>query len=431
MAPPRFRTRLFLTLLLFAVLPAAAFTLVWTTTLSTALPLLSGSAAWDRVATSGERALTAARREPLSPATRAALAAHEQELTASVTEARRYRYLALRAVPLIIAVAAGGLIVLAVLASRVAGHLARQLSRPLDELVGWTDRIARALPVPVGPPRRGAPEFAVLRTRMRAMAADLETGRARALEAERLRAFRETARQVAHELKNPLTPIRLAVARLKRDAPPELHDTVDVLATESTRLEDMARSFSQFGRLPEGPPADVDIGEMVSYMAKATVPPLIPISVTIDEGTPLVRGHYDALARAFSNVLLNACDACNTSPGGGGGGGTIAVRIGPTTIRDQASGARIPAVALRVQDTGSGIPAEQLAHIWEPYVTHKPGGTGLGLAITRQTVEAHGGEVAVSSAVGRGTEVVLTIPVAPPEAVAASTGPAVTAFASR
>ena len=316
MAPPRFRTRLFLTLLLFAVLPAAAFTLVWTTTLSTALPLLSGSAAWDSVAASGERALTAARRESLSPATRAALSAHEQELATSVTEARRYRYLALRAVPLIIAAAAGGLAILAVLASRVAGHLARQLSRPLDELVGWTDRIARALPLPAGPPRRGAPEFAVLRTRMRTMAADLDTGRARALEAERLRAFRETARQVAHELKNPLTPIRLAVARLKRDAPPELRDAVDVLATESARLEDMARSFSQFGRLPEGPAADVDIGEMVRYMAKATVPPHIPIGVEIDETTPLVHGHYDALARAFSNVLLNACDACSGSGGG-------------------------------------------------------------------------------------------------------------------
>jgi signal transduction histidine kinase len=406
MAPPRFRTRLLWTLLLFAVLPAAVFTVVWTTTLSKALPLLSGSAAWDRVAATGERALTAARQEPLSADARAALTAHEQELDASVTEARRYRYLAMRAIPIIFAAAIGGLALLAVLASKVAGHLSRQLSRPLDELVGWTDRIARALPVPEGPPRRGAPEFAVLRTRMRTMAADLDAGRARALEAERLRAFRETARQVAHELKNPLTPIRLAVARLNRDAPPELHDTVEVLATESARLEEMARSFSQFGRLPEGPAADVDLGEMTRYMAKATVPPQIPVAVEVDDSTPLVRGHYDALARAFSNVLLNASDACS-------GGGTITVRVRPTTIDDGARGSGIAAVELRVHDTGSGIPADRLAHIWEPYVTHKPGGTGLGLAITRQTIEAHGGRVAVRSSVGVGTDVMLTIPVAP------------------
>ena len=88
---------------------------------------------------------------------------------------------------------------------------------------------------------------------MREMAGELELGRARALEAERAAALRESARQVAHELKNPLTPIRFAVARLRRDAPPELAETVDVLAIESQRLEEMARSFAQFGRLPEGP----------------------------------------------------------------------------------------------------------------------------------------------------------------------------------
>lgn len=153
MAPPRFRTRLFVTLSLFAVVPSAVLTLLWATTLSTALPLLSGSAAWERVAATGERAIAAARSEPLSPAARAAMAAHEQELTVSVTDAHRYRYMAVRSVPIVLAVAGGALIVLAVVASRVAGHLARQLSRPLDELVGWTDRIARALPLPpVHPP---------------------------------------------------------------------------------------------------------------------------------------------------------------------------------------------------------------------------------------------------------------------------------------
>lgn len=406
MAPPRFRTRLFVTLFLFAVVPSAVLTLVWATTLSTALPLLSGSAAWDRIAATGERAFAASRGESLTPGARAALTAHEQELAVSVTQARRYRYLAVRAVPIVVAVAAGALAVLAVVASRVAGHLARQLSRPLDELVGWTDRIARALPLPAGPPTRGAPEFAVLRHRMRAMAADLDTGRARALEAERLRAFRETARQVAHELKNPLTPIRLAVARLQRDPPPALRDTVEVLATESARLEDMARSFSQFGRLPEGPAADVDLGEMARYVAKATIPPQIPISVEVDAATPLIRGHYDALARALTNVLLNAVDACAA-------GGSITLRVGPTASlpTPNGDGGSMPTVGIVVRDTGAGIEARHLPHIWEPYVTHKPGGTGLGMAIARQTIEAHQGTAEVRSVPGEGTEVRFTLPV--------------------
>ena len=91
---------------------------------------------------------------------------------------------------------------------------------------------------------------------MREMASELELGRARALEAERAATLRESARQVAHELKNPLTPIRFAVDRLRRDAdriPPELAETIEVLAIESARLEEMARSFAQFGRLHRRP----------------------------------------------------------------------------------------------------------------------------------------------------------------------------------
>jgi len=228
---------------------------------------------------------------------------------------------------------------------------------------------------------------------MRAMAADLEAGRARALEAERLRAFRETARQVAHELKNPLTPIRLAVLRLQREAPAALAETVDVLSVESARLEAMARSFAQFGRLPEGPAADIDVGEMVRYVAKSTVPPHVPLTLDVDDALPLVRGHHDALARALSNILLNAVDACTPT-------GTI------TVSASRMNGA----VRIAVRDTGSGIPPEHLARIWEPYVTHKPGGTGLGLAIARQTVLAHQGTVDAWSAPGAGTEIRLTLP---------------------
>lgn len=391
---------------LFAVIPAAVLTVMWAGTLSTALPLLSGSGAWDRVAASGERAIAAVRQAPLTAAQRAIVTAHEQELASSVTEARRYQYLARRATPIVAAVAVGAVVVLAIVASRVAGHLARQMSRPLDEIVGWTDRIARADPLPAGPPPRGAPEFDVLRRRMRTMAADLDAGRARALEAERLRAFRETARQVAHELKNPLTPIQLAVARLERAAPelaPDLADTIAVLAIETTRLNGMARSFAQFGRLPEGPAADVDLGELVRYAARTSVPSTIPISVEVDADLPLVRGHHDALARALSNVLLNAVDACVHRDARDA---RIAIRVHRTGTP------AAPAVAIAVRDSGTGIAPDALAHIWEPYVTNKPGGTGLGLAIARQTILAHDGTVDAWSTLGAGTEIRFTLPLA-------------------
>jgi signal transduction histidine kinase len=298
------------------------------------------------------------------------------------------------------------ILLLGIGASRVAGHLSRNLSRPLQELIGWTELIGRGKPLPDTKPRRGAPEFEVLRTSMQAMSAELETGRSKALEAERAATLRESARQVAHELKNPLTPIRFAVDRLRRDAPPHLAETVEVLAIESQRLEDMARSFAQFGRLPEGPRADVDLGELARYTARATVPPHVRVDVTVGDDVPMVKGHHDALARALSNVMLNAVDACRgASQAPTADEPRVAVRVGRVLAGGRA------AVEIAVADTGCGIPKEQLARIWEPYVTTKPGGTGLGLAIARQTVLAHDGEVSAESTPGRGTEIRFVLPV--------------------
>jgi signal transduction histidine kinase len=244
---------------------------------------------------------------------------------------------------------------------------------------------------------------------MRHMSSELELGRARALEAERSAALRETARQVAHELKNPLTPIRFAVERLRRDAPPHLAETVDVLAVESQRLEELARSFAQFGRLPEGPRADVDLGELARYTARATVPDTIGVEVDVADDVPMIVGHHDALGRALSNVMLNAVDACRSVVNGNGHGRPgVTVRV--RRVRpDGLPGAE--AVEIAVSDTGCGIPRDQLARIWEPYVTHKPGGTGLGLAIARQTVLAHDGIVGAESTVGMGTSIRFVLPV--------------------
>ena len=393
-----FRPRLFLILLLFAVLPSIILTFVWAGAISAWLPVVSASAAWDSVAVTGERAIAAARSAPLDRGQREVLRAHERELRTSVIQARRLQYLAERAVPVVVLFALALALMLALVASRVAGHLSRQLSRPLAEVVDWAGRIGRGEALPIGPPRKGAPEFEMLRQRMRRMARELEHGRERALVAEREAAFRETARRVAHELKNPLTPIRFAVERLRREAPPELAETIEVLAVESQRLEKMARSFTQFGRLPEGPAAAVDVGELVRYTAKSTVPDNVPLEVRVEEGVPMVQGHYDALARALSNVLINAVDACRD-------GGSVAVRVGRLAQHGRE------AVQISVDDTGCGMLPEQLDHIWEPYVTHKPGGTGLGLAIARQTVLAHDGTVEATSEVGRGTRVSFTLPV--------------------
>jgi len=394
----RFRTRLFAILSLFALVPAALVTVLWGVTVGSALPLVTGRAGWDSVAATGRRAIAAADSAPLTRSQRALFQAHERELTASLEQAERFNYLVRRGAEAVLLSSIVALAAIGFGASRVAGHLSRQLSRPIDELVAWTEMIRRGEPLPPAPNRRGAPEFEILRQRLRMAAVALDLGRQRAVEAERLRAFRESARQVAHELKNPLTPIRFAIDRLRRGTPPELSETLEVLATETERLERTARSFAQFGRLPEGPPSEIDVGEMVRYAATTTVPQTMKLRLEVAEGLPMILGFHDALAGAVANVLLNAVDACN-------GCGTVSVSVSETTLQQQA------AVRIVVADDGPGIPTTQLQRIWEPYVTNTAGGTGLGLAIARQAIWAHDGVVAAESQPGTGTQIQFVLPV--------------------
>ena len=394
----RYRTRLIVILSLFAIVPAALMTLIWGGTVSSTLSLVSGRGAWESVASSGQKAIAAVKSAPLSRAQEQLLDAHERELNTSLEQARRYSFIASRSGRVVVVVGIFYLLLLGFISGRVAGHLSRQMSRPLDEIVKWTARIGHgeSLPPRDAPVARGAPEFAMLRERMRDMADAIDAGRKRAAEAERLRAYRESARRVAHELKNPLTPIRFAIARLNRADVPELRESVDVLETETERLERIARAFAEFGRLPEGPSAEIDIAELVRYSA-SSVPPGIAVSVNAESDLPHVIGHHDALAGALSNVILNAADACD-------GKGEITIDASRSRIDGRV------AVRIDVIDTGRGIPQDQLDRIWDPYVTQKEGGTGLGLAIARQAVLAHDGTVEAESTLGKGTRIRFIIP---------------------
>lgn len=399
--PPRFRTRLLVILLAFSLAPAVLLTLAWSGTVRTAVPLITGTGGWENVTSSGRAVIEVARDRPLSPADRRTVDRHEHELGASLEQSRRYRYVAERAAQVVFILALIALIVFAVVASKVAGHLSRQLSRPLDELVRWAELISRGEALPESASSKGAPEFETLRQRMRRMAIEIAEGRRRAVEQERLQALRESARQFAHELKNPLTPIRFALDRITADAPPEMGESLDVLRTETHRLERMARSFADFGRLPAGAIAEIDVGELVRYSASASVPRGFALEVDVAPDLPRIRGHHDALAAALSNVLINAVEACGTTG-----------RISVCVTEDRSGNGR--AVRISVRDNGCGIAPEKLDAIWEPYITNKPGGTGLGLAIARQTVVAHSGVVSGSSLEGEGTTIEITLPVTHP-----------------
>jgi signal transduction histidine kinase len=392
-----FRGRLFLFLLAFALVPSVLLLVSWNATTRWALPYVGATGAWENVVSSGHRAIDGARRAPTSSATRRALAEHEAALNEGLVKSRQTSFIVRSASTLALVAFPIAVLIFGLLAAQAAGHLSRSLSRPLQELVEWTDLIGRGEALPTGPPRRGAPEFKLLRHRMQRMATELRHGRQRALEAERAAALRESARQVAHELKNPLTPIRFAIARLKTQSNPEIAEAVEVLEVETARLDTMARSFSQFGKLPEGPRAEVDLGELARYAARSSSTPRVSIEVAVDPSTPMIAGHYEALTRALANVVINAVDACQD-------GGTVRIDVAPSALDDRS------AAEIIVHDTGRGIDPAHLPRVFDPYVTTKPGGTGLGLAIVRQTVHAHDGVVEASSVPGKGTSIRMVFP---------------------
>lgn len=395
--PLPFRRRIFVVLVLMAAVPTGLAVVGWVLTVRTFGPTTGARASLEEVTASARSMLEQVDTTRLAPAARSAMREHLEALSRGTSLARRAdRFLRYYTAGLATVVIALGTLVLFA-AVRVAGHLSRQLSRPIDELIGWTRLIRQHEPLPAGSPTRGAPEFAALRVALRDMAGTLDTARARELEAERLRAFREVARRVAHEIKNPLTAVRIAVDQLgggqTTNRPAARTDVaVEVLRAETDRLERLAQEFADFGRLPEGPKSEVDIVELLEELGRTAVPPEIEVRVAAN-GRRSIQGHYEPLRRAFSNLFRNAAEAM-------GGRGIIDL-----TVSGEGRG-----VVVAVADHGHGIPSELRGRVFEPYVTTKPGGTGLGLALVRQTVEAHEGTLAVTETPGGGATFTLVFP---------------------
>src|SRR5438093_380423 len=290
-----FRRRIFGILVALTAVPITLAVVGWVLAARTAAPSAGARVALEGAAASARQMLERMDTTHLTARERAAFRHHLNQLSNSVTLVRRaetyLRYYAAGFAALVLAL--GALAIIA--AIRLAGHLSRQLSRPIDELVGWTRLIRRRMPLPAGAPTRGAPDFEALRQALRELATALEAAREQELEAERLRAFREVARRVAHEIKNPLTSMRIAVDQLERAdgrSDGRTATAVQVLAAETDRLERLAKEFSEFGRLPEGPQSEVDVVELLEELGRTGVPDRVAVRLTAHGAHRTLLGHY-------------------------------------------------------------------------------------------------------------------------------------------
>lgn len=357
---------------------------------------------WAEVSESGRGLINAA--EPLArndSVLAHAIERHRAELTASLTQASRWRFLGARvvsALPIALVLLALLLIMAALLISR---RLARQLSRPIHELADWTDLMAHDQPLPSATPAeaREVREVQALRQSLRRASTELLAGRERALQQERIRAWGEMARRIAHEMKNPLTPLRLAAHRLDAAAQGNtiVAEPLRVIEEETARLEQLAREFSLLGRPATGPRSAVDVVELLTALAQTDVPAGIRIELQASPSLPLVLADYNALQQAMRNVLRNAVDAVAARSDG-----RIQIRIDLPATNGQ--------LRLLVGDNGPGFPVGAAERVFEPDYTTKPRGTGLGLAIARQTIEEHGGTISAASGAGGGAEVEIRLP---------------------
>lgn len=403
--------RLFAWLLVLALLPPLAVLAVALAAGAGWFEWLGTLGPWQRVADSGRDLIEAvSRAAPSDSAVVAAAARHERELSQSLVQASRWTFLGERVGTLVSIVALLAVVVLATAALVAARSIAAALARPIHDLVEWSDALAQGRPLPASSPAEADEigEVRALRNALRSAAERIAAGRARDLEAERLRAWGEMARRIAHEMKNPLTPLRLAAHRLARGtADPGLTEVAQVIAEETDRLDDMARQFAALGRPPEGPPSEVDLPELLSGLLDSDIPPAIRHTLEVAPGTPRILAHYDTLHRAFRNLIRNAVESIQVASGQGG---AIEVRVSSTAD---------DGVEVAIADDGAGFPPGLAERIFEPDFTLKAGGTGLGLAVVRQAVLAHGGAVRAGARPAGGAEFTVRLPAAPARTAAA------------
>ncbi len=271
------------------------------------------------------------------------------------------------------------------------------ITRPISRLVRSARLIGRGEFEGAETPVRSRDEIGLLAETMNRMVKDLRDYSNRIAMTERVAAWREIARRIAHEIKNPLSPIQLSIENLKATYQ-EDRETFDMLFTECSdtvleevdKLRKLANEFSEFAQMPDPIFEEVDISEMLNNLVKfynTVVPDGVDINYFSDDESIFVRADRDQLNRVFTNLIKNAVEALDSK-------GKLEIS---TEVKDKE-------IVVIIEDNGKGIPAEELDKIFTPYYTTKSGGTGLGLSIVKRILRDHGAVVNVESIIEEGSK---------------------------
>jgi nitrogen fixation/metabolism regulation signal transduction histidine kinase len=296
-------------------------------------------------------------------------------------------------------------ILIAVLASL---WFAARVTRPVVSLAEAARRVA-AGDLGAKVEVESSDELGELAAAFNRMTEDLAQQKDRTLQAERVAAWRELARRLAHELKNPLFPLQVTVENLMRakQKAPEMfeevfHEGTATLLAEIDNLKTIIGRFSEFSRMPQPQRRPTQLNDVVVSVLRVFHSQLrdddkqknqIAVHTELAEALPEISADPDLLHRALQNLVLNAIDAMP--------------RGGELTIRTATLGDRIE---LSVSDTGSGLTSEECERLFTPYYTTKQHGTGLGLAIVQSVVSDHGGKISVASTKEKGTTFRIELP---------------------
>ncbi len=296
-----------------------------------------------------------------------------------------------------------GLLIL--LAAGVGALLARRIARPVEALVASTHRVAAGdLTARVEDPASG--EVGVLVASFNRMVAKLAEQRRELARLERVAAWRDLARTLAHEIKNPLTPILLAVQSARdsyrgrnQQHAAMLGECETIVREEVEGLRELVREFSEFARLPRPEPAPGDLKDLLGELSRL----YREQQVVCDLLESPLPARFDAaeLRRALLNLIDNGLAAC-----------AAAGKRERVVLTARSAG---DAIRIEVTDEGAGISQADLARVFEPGFSTKKDSMGLGLCIVEGIVCGHGGSIAVRSEPGAGTTFTIRLPVLPPE----------------